>query len=56
MPEIARYGFGLVEPAMERQVIGNLAAPFIHGGKGVMVGMRHDRLAQNSWVKVWVSV
>jgi len=29
---------------MERQVIGNLATPFLHRGEGVMVGMSYARL------------
>src|SRR5271156_5218370 len=54
--EISRDALGQVEPRMQRQVVGNLAAPFFHRGEGVMVRMGHDRLPQNLWLVVLSSV
>src|SRR6516162_709289 len=48
VPEIRRDALRLVKPCMERQIVGDVAAPFFHGGEGMMIGMRHGCLPQNS--------
>ncbi len=40
-----------MHPGMNYDEVVNRAAPFLHRGKGVVVGMCHRRPLQKSWVK-----
>jgi hypothetical protein len=48
VPEIGGDPLRLVEPGVQRQIVGDVAAPFFHGGEGVMVRMWQGYLRQNS--------
>ena len=47
VPEIGRDLLAGIEPRVQRQVAVDRAAPFLHRGEGVVIGMCHRRPLRN---------
>ena len=57
VPEIRRDLFAGIEPAMDRQIIFDRPAPFLHGRQRMVIRMCHRLLPQNTcWVYSEVSI
>ena len=52
VPEVRCDLLALVEPGMHRHEIVDGAAPFLHRGQGVVVGMCHRRPLRNHGCRV----
>ena len=50
VPEVSKDGLRGVEPFVQGEVILDFAAPFLHRGQGVMIGMCHVPRPQKVWL------